>query len=191
MYVDDNPYAPPSADALSKGRHSDMSAEAWRDGKLLVVRKGAELPDRCLKCDAPAEGYRFGRTLTWHKPFWYLLIFVSIFLYAIAYFFIRWQAKVTVGVCPRHRANRQRAILIGWLVALAGLGTIIVPVAFPARGDDLAPILVIVGIVLILAGIIGGIVGAQVLVPQRINEHFVWLSKVSPDYLSKLPDWNA
>ena len=47
---DDNPYAAPKAENLNKDVHLDAYPEAWRDGKTLVVRKEAELLDRCLKC---------------------------------------------------------------------------------------------------------------------------------------------
>ena len=67
---DNNPYAAPKADALVKDRHLDSSSDAWRHEKMLVVRKGAELPDQCLKCAAPARGYRLSRSLSWHKPVW-------------------------------------------------------------------------------------------------------------------------
>jgi len=185
---DDNPYAAPMADVLVKDRHLDSSIDAWRDGKMLVVRKGAELPDRCLKCAAPARGYRFSRSLSWHKPVWALTFLISPILYALVYFFVRWRARVTVGLCPRHRRNRARAIALGWLAALAGLGSII---AGGMVSDSLQPIALIGGIVLWFVGMICGAVGSQVLVPRRIDKHFVWLSKVSPDYLAAFPDWIA
>jgi len=76
---DDNPYVAPKAEVLVQDRHLDSSTDAWRDGKLLVVRKGAELTDRCLKCAAPTKGYRdrFSRLLSWHKPFWFVLFFFN------------------------------------------------------------------------------------------------------------------
>jgi len=57
--------------------------------------------------------------------------------------------------------------------------------------DSLQPIALIGGIVLLFVGMICGAVGSQVLVPIRIDKHFVWLSKVSPDYLAAFPDWSA
>ena len=57
--------------------------------------------------------------------------------------------------------------------------------------DSLQPIALIGGIVLWFVGMICGAVGSQVLVPRRIDKHFVWLSKVSPDYLAAFPDWSA
>ena len=55
----------------------------------------------------------------------------------------------------------------------------------------LQPIAMIAGVVLFLGGIIGGVAASRVLVPKCIDEHFVWLGKVSPDYLATLPDWQA
>ncbi|MGB2611043.1 MAG: hypothetical protein WBC80_18870, partial [Isosphaeraceae bacterium] len=113
MIDDDNPYAAPKADVLVKDRHLDSSSDAWRHGKMLVERKGAELPDRCLKCAAPGRGYRFNRSLSWHKPVWALTFLMIIILYAHVYLFVRWRARVAVGLCPRHRRNRARAIALG------------------------------------------------------------------------------
>jgi hypothetical protein len=185
----DNPYAAPKAEVLVQDRHLDSSSKAWRDRKLLVVRKGAELTDRCLKCAAPTEGYRFSRKLSWHKPIWFLLFFlISPIVYIIVYFFVRWQGWVTVSLCPRHRRNRAWAIALGWLAALAGAGLIVPqgPLSQPKQQISL-----IAGIVLFFVGVIGGIGGSQVLIPRRMDRHFVWLSKVSPAYLAELPDWNA
>src|SRR5438045_334031 len=45
-----------------------MSNGIWRDGKTLVMMKEAFLPDRCVKCNGPANGYRLRRRLSWHEP---------------------------------------------------------------------------------------------------------------------------
>ena len=37
---------------------------AWRDGKTLMVPKGAILPPQCVKCNAPAEGDTIRRNFT-------------------------------------------------------------------------------------------------------------------------------
>jgi hypothetical protein len=192
---DDNPYAAPKSESYVRDPYFDATSEAWRRGHLLVVRKGAVLADRCLKCGAPTEGYQFSRTVSWHRPIYYLVFFlISPLLYVLIYFFVRWQAHVTVSLCPRHRKNRVLAIALGWLFALAGVGMFIAMGMlsdawnFP---DSVRTIMAVTGIVLLLGGIIGGIVGSRVLDPKLIDEHFVCLSKVSPAFLAKLPDWNS
>lgn len=194
MNMDEDFYAPPKADIQAKGPYLDMAADAWRDRKLLVVRKGAELPDRCLKCDAPAEGNRFSRDLSWHRPFWLILVILSLWLYLIVYFFIRWKGRVTAGLCPLHRRRRVRAIALGWLATIAGVAVIVASFNLSESRRDLAPYPafgMLGGLMLLLGGVIGGLVGSQVLVPRKMDEHFIWLDKVAPEYLARLPDWNA
>ncbi len=191
---EDNPYAAPKSKPFVRDPYFDGPTEAWRDGELMVVRKGAELVDRCLKCGEPTDGYRFSRVLYWHKPMYYLVFFlISPLLYILIYFFVRWQGKVTVSLCARHRRKRAWAITLGWLTALAGLGTMISMgfLSTASLPQALQAGMLITGIVLVAGGIIGGMIGAQVLVPKNIDAHFIWLNKVSPYLLMELPDWNT
>jgi hypothetical protein len=183
---DENPYAPSRSLLFDDDHVVGNPKEAYRDGKLLVARRGAVLPDRCLKCNSPAEGSQFKRTLSWHRPFWFLLVLISLLVYVLVYFLVRWKATITVGLCPHHRRRRAKAIAIGWLTMLAGLGTI---VAAASVSNNLTPIGVAVGVVVLSGGIIGGMLGSRVLVPTRIDKHYVWLSHVSTDYLATFPEW--
>jgi hypothetical protein len=190
----DNPYAPPKSESLNRDRHLDYPDPAWCDGNTLVARKGAELPDRCIKCNAPAGGFRFKRNLSWHSPGWYIFL-ISPLIYIIVYLLVRRGAKITVGLCPSHRKKRAWAIALSWLSGLAGIGmyitVIIVSENHTATPSPLVPIGLIGGFVLLFAGLLGGMFGSQALVPTRIDKHFVWLRRVSTDYLAELPDWNA
>jgi hypothetical protein len=185
---DENPYAPPQADVFWEEDELDQPSKAWRYGKLLMVRKGAELPDRCLKCNAPAEGYRVSRNLSWLDPVWSLLILLACgpILYIVLFLILRSQGRVTAGLCPHHRTAHARAIALGWAIALLGLGSLIAIGVLP---DRFVPTAVIAAIVLVLAGLITGSVGSRVMVTKRIDKHFVYLAKVSPDYLAMWPEW--
>jgi hypothetical protein len=196
---DENPYAPPKYAQLDRDLAGDFPDAAWRDGRLLMARKGAVLPDRCLKCNAPAEGAQFKRSLSWASPYWALSIFlIGPILFLVVYVIVSWRGKVTVGLCPLHRKKRGRAIALGWLTALAGIGCIIATgiasdslTAMGISSNLLLSLGIGVGIVLLLAAMIGGAVGARVLVPTRIDKNFIWLTKVSPEYLASFPDWRA
>jgi hypothetical protein len=190
----DNPYAPPKSESFNRDRHLDDPHPAWCDGNTLVARKGAELPDRCIKCNAPAGGLRFKRNIYWHSPGWFIFI-ISPLIYIIVYLLVRRRAKITVGLCSYHRKKRARAIALGWLTALAGIGFYISVVILAEKRTPVISPLAYIGMissfVLLLAGLLGGMIGSQVLVPIRIDKHFVRLRRVSPDYLAELPDWNA
>ena len=184
---DNNLYAPPKSWDLDQERLSEEPNAAWRDGKLLMARKGAVLPDRCLKCNATAEGYQFHRTLSWLNPWWILVVLVlGPLMFAIVYFAVRKQGRVTVGLCPRHRSRRSRIIALSWLTGLAGVGSIIAAGTVP---ESIVPIPVIAGIVLLFVSLFGGSFGARVLVPKRIDKYFIWLASVSPEYLASFPEF--
>jgi hypothetical protein len=46
----------------------------------------------------------------------------------------------------------------------------------------------LVGLALLLGGMIYGAVAAPPVVPTKIDKQFVWLRKVSPEYLASLPE---
>jgi len=50
---------------------------------------------------------------------------------------------------------------------------------------------VLVGIFVLLGAIIYGIVRARVVAPQRIDDHYVWLTGVDDNYLEQFPEWRA
>ena len=79
---DVNPYAAPQGGSPFGANPNQPqwqapapAAEAgvWRDGRLLVMHKSAQLPDRCVKSNQPADG-RLLRKMYWHHP----LIFLSL-----------------------------------------------------------------------------------------------------------------
>jgi hypothetical protein len=186
---DDNPYAAPKAEVFDRDQRSESSSDAWRDGKLLVVRKGAELTDRCLKCAAPTNSPRdrFSQTLSWHNPIWAITFLISPVIYALVFFLVRWRGKVTVSLCPRHRRKRMQFIGLALLIGLTGIGAI----SLGMVSNPHLPVAIAAGTALLFVGILVTALGSQVLITKRIDKHFIWLGRVPADYLAKLPDWNA
>ena len=78
-------------------------------------------------------------------------------------------------------------MLAGWLTAMAGIVSMIAAGIVP---DQITPIAVIAGIILLSVGLVGGLFGSRILVPARIDKHFIWLSNISPAYLAAFPDAN-
>src|SRR3954447_25069962 len=75
-----NPYEAPSADEPGPPG-SARGGGVWREGDVLVMARGAVLPDLCVKCAAPAGGYRLRRNLSWHPwPIYLLIIFCNILI---------------------------------------------------------------------------------------------------------------
>jgi len=154
----------------------------WREGDRLVMDRNAVLPDRCVKCNQPAEGYRRSVNVTYSPG-------SARFLFGeIALLFAK-RATVAIGLCERHRPRRGRAITPA-LISLAGLfGLLAIPTfvtAIPA-GIGVAVMLGFVAIFVVGAFFAltrafgGGSVRAT-----KITDSHVWLKGVGAPFLESL-----
>jgi len=169
---------------VKEGAAPPPSLLLWRSGRVLVIGQGAALPDRCVKCNAPANGQRLLRKLYWHSPYIYLLILLNLIIYLIVAIIVRKMARVEIGLCDAHRRQRWLAIGYGWLGALGGLGLFIVGLA-----NDWNAGVVVFGLVAFIAGMVLGVVKGPVVSAKRITPEFVWIKGVCPAYLESLPEW--
>jgi hypothetical protein len=169
------PYFPPPMHGLPT---------IWRDKSILVMTKEAPLPNRCVKCNEPT-GERLTRKLTWHHPALYLTVLISILVYAVIALVLRKTATVNLGLCEDHLNTRRRNLAITWVMGI--LGALCFPLAIML--EDATPLGI--GGLLLLATAIYGIVTLRVVVPTKIDDHFVWLKGVNPDYLRDFPQWQG
>ncbi|MCA8956558.1 MAG: hypothetical protein KDC87_10825 [Planctomycetes bacterium] len=153
----DNPYAAPASPL-----DSTPAGPVWRQDWLVVCQDGAQLPERCIVCNAPADGDAMIKTLYWHHWAFSLLWVLNPVLYAIIALIVRKKSRLCFSLCPSHRARRRRGIrfsvgglvlgftaaVVGtalnmdfdWKLGLAGAGIALVIVA-PVVGSILATVL--------------------------------------------------
>src|SRR5579862_1250440 len=128
------PLPPPVIPYASGVQFAQAAANVWREGNKLVVPRAWALPARCVKCNAPADPrYTLDKTLYWHHPLIYLLILPGVLIYAIVAIILRKSARVQIGLCTFHGHRRRMRILIGWLMALFGIGLIIASIALSSN----------------------------------------------------------
>jgi hypothetical protein len=173
-----NRYAPPKAVVEDRGDDAGM----WREGKLLVLRKDARFPDRCIKCNAPSVAPKRRCSLSWHSPWLYLLLFLAVLLYAIVAMIVRKRAVVHVGLCERH----QKRVLWGRIIGWGGLAIelLLVGAALIAIDSDYA----LVALALLAPWLVATIVVNRLVLPQRIDERYVRLKGCGPEFLRSLPE---
>lgn len=154
-----------------------MLAGYWRDGTRVVMDRNAVLPNRCFKCNDPANGYRRVENLTYVSTGRQLLFGVWSYLAAK-------RAQVAIGLCERHRRSR------AWTVAFISMAAI----AFSfLEVTQLQPRDVILPITA-AAAFIGGCVGlVYAAFPRHIvraagmTDTHIWLKGAGEDYLASLP----
>ena len=161
------------------------SGGIWRDKKTLVMAKEAALPDRCVKCNAPANGLRLKRKFSWHHPILYLFVFGAALLYVIIAAVLSKRATVYLGLCQEHFQRRRKHLAIGWLLLLLGLVTPIPAIAY----DYL--IFALLGVIVFIFGVVWLVVVSRVVSVKRIDDRLVWLNGFNSNYLSQLPPWQA
>jgi len=169
------PYFPPPTHGINT---------IWRKDSLLVMTKEALLPHRCIKCNAPADE-QLKRKLTWHHPALYLLALASLLIYVVVAMVVRKTATVNVGLCEDHAAARRRNLAITWTLGLLCIGGFAAAIMFE---DGTFALL---GIFLLLATAIYGIVTLRVVVPTKIDDYFVWMKGINGNYLQEFPEWRG
>jgi hypothetical protein len=169
------PYFPPPTQNLPT---------IWRSKSVLVMTKQAPLPDRCVKCNAPTQ-HTLKRNLRWHHPALYILIIGGFLFYVILALVLSKSATINVGLCETHAAARKRDILITWVLVLLSFA------CFYLAATTEAMSLLFVGLALFFGGVIYGIVKARVVAPQKIDDHYVWLTGLNANYLEQFPEWKT
>jgi hypothetical protein len=187
MYASENPYAPPLTSPIVYEAQIVEDVGLWRKGRVLVMRKGVQLPARCVKSNVPAER-RLKRSLYWHHPTIYLSILISILIYVILALILRKSATIYIGLSDEWFAKRHRAMLVGWLLFLASIAMLVAGIGMQDQSDAF-PWLIAASPLVFLFGAIYGLLGARMVTAVRISDEYVWLKGVHPDFLADLPEW--
>lgn len=185
-----NPYAPPRSEVqtpVEAPLGQTPNAGVWRKGaSLLVMQKGMHLPNRCLVCNGPAA-VQYPKKMYWHHPGLYFLILMGPLIYIIAALIGRKKADVVLPLCTEHAAKRKKAATLSSLLIVIGLVAMMGSCTqIEGEGTSFA-LLFLGGFVILVAGAIVSAVGANLIVPKKIDDYYVWLGKVSGSYLAALP----
>lgn len=184
-----NPYAPPRADLrnqIESPIHSaPVSGGVWRTGDVLVLQKGAALPNRCVVCNGPAA-VQWPKKLYWHHPGIYLLVLLNLLVYAIAALAVRKKAELVIPLCAEHDQKRRNAVSLSWLIALGGILLMAGSCTQLESNEGLFVGILLFGLLVVLSALVVGSKGNPVL-PKKIDDYYVWLKKVHSSYLASLP----
>ena len=180
-FAAENPYAPP-LDPFASGGGQGI----FRQGKYLVIHKGAELPDRCVKSNEPTD-QRLRRKLSWHHPAVYVALLANILLYVVLALLIRKTGDIRIGLAERFIRRRRRNMLIAWMLVLGGIVAFVVGLA-NAGGPQVSWLLVfgvVLGPLAVISGGLLGLFGCRVVYPKRITDEHIWLGGVCPEFLAE------
>jgi hypothetical protein len=191
---DHNPYAPPpivAELALPVGKYPLDEGGLWRQASLLVIRKDTQLPPRCVKSNQPVDRF-LKRSLVWMPRWTLVLAVISVPIFLIVAIILQKKATVHVGLADEWFVRRRLHMLTAWgivlLTILAYVGGIFL---LPGNNSDDLALLTIAMIFPILGAIVYGHFAARMVYAKKIDDHFVWLKGVCPEYLVDLPEWTG
>ncbi|PPT75621.1 hypothetical protein XaplCFBP3122_12760 [Xanthomonas arboricola pv. populi] len=84
----------------------------WREGDVLVCTPGADLPPRCVKCNAPADDLPRRYIFHWHHPVIYLALLMGVLPYLILAIVLRKRSSHVLTLCAQHERSRVRYVVI-------------------------------------------------------------------------------
>ena len=173
-----NRYAPPQA-SLQDGY--DSAGDLWRDGRILVLGKGSDFPERCIKCNQPVVAPRRRITLIWHSWGWYLLL-PAILLYVLVAIVARRRRVVHIGLCARHQRRVVWGRIVGWggFAALVGL--------ISGGGTLHQPVLAFAALLLLLPWAFAAILVNRQVIAVRIDADAARIKGCGAAFLASLPD---
>jgi hypothetical protein len=174
-------------------------AQAWRDGKQLVMRDGGTTPPRCVKCNAAVYGLPLLVKLQLRKEGDYdqnpskavqtaqvleLLAGTKLTMPPLR------RATVKVFVCGAHRPNPHKMVIGGFIL---GLG-IVVSVAcgvFGMRAEH-GEAFSIGGIASFMISLFVGVLFLLPIVrPQTIKNGVAWMKGAGLPFLQSLGQWKG
>ena len=167
---------------MAEGAPAAGAAGIWREGKRLVTRSETPFPDRCVKCNAPVNGFRLKRVLYWQHPAYYLLLLCNILILLIVLLIVRKKAVLHVGLCEAHRKQRQIAIIACTVGMLGGIAMLV------GGGVENSGWLALAGSLFFIAGLVWGILKGRTIAATKIDKDTVWVSGVCPEFLNELPE---
>jgi hypothetical protein len=175
-----NPYSAPKAKLEA---FADQGTAVWRDGKILVCRRDAAFPGRCIKCNEPAREAPARFKLTWHHAGWYVLVLINVLLYAIVSLIVRKRATLEVGLCEAHLRKRMLSRWIGWGGFAVLVRCFVVGTAFQAGW-----LIAVAGLAIIPWALAGVLLSPQIRA-ARIDKELLRVRGCGRDFLDTLPEF--
>ena len=178
-----NPYQAPKAPLYVAPTRLELDGDCWREGSVLVVRAECKLPQRCIKCNAPALQPIKHRRYYWHSPAWYLLILFNLLIYLLVAVLVRKHVRVSAGLCARHLQRRRIGLGLALLSAPLGIALMFVGV------DQQRGWVILAGAVSLLTLLLVGVGMARILAPSHIGPVYTRFKGCGPEFLATLPTY--
>jgi hypothetical protein len=158
--------------------------DVWRKKKELIITPHSELPDRCVKCNKPADGYR--KKVKIEETSFGLFLFIGL----LAALFNKTH-RVEIGLCKKCRKKCSTGIILGVAsVFVAFIGSCITLVLFLVNSNPLIVRTAMTGT--IVTGVVLAITGSSMRSTVRarsIKADYIRIFGAGRKFLDSLPEF--
>jgi hypothetical protein len=157
----------------------------------MVMQRGAILPNRCIKTN-DTEELRFKRiNLRWHHPAIYFTIFAGLLVYIIVALICTKKATIEVAVGKRVLTKRTIFLIVTWVCAFAGIFAFIYGIiaSESISNTDNIGLIFMLSVLMFIAAVIVYLIGGRFIAVSKIDDYYIWIKGVNPEYLGGLPQW--
>jgi len=185
-----NPYAPPTI--LAGATRLDESLRYFSDGKFLVVRDGAELPELCMLTNQPAGpgAWRKKVQIAWTPPWVFALILVNIIVVLVVMLLTQKKAKITYSLSAAGRGRIVRRRIIGLLLLAAAVGAVAFCILQADVPDWASVTIGLLGVVSFIASLIV-LLMANPIKALKHKDGWFRIKGCSGEFLSTLPQHDS
>ena len=156
----------------------------WKKDDVLVLSADAVFNDRCIRCNAPADGISVRKILFWHSPLLLPLLVLSFPFYLLLAIFFKRTVTAQIPLCSKHHRMQ---------LAFTLLAVFMLP-AFPAMGIYA----VVAGkAAFILIGLLTSLAGLALLGWARnpiwaisIRGEYAVIQGANPEFSNAYPEWD-
>jgi hypothetical protein len=163
----------------------------FRAGNIMVMQKGALLPNRCIKTN-DTEDLRFKKiNLRWHSPWIYLTIFAGLLVYVIVALICTKKATIEIPISRSVLRRRLIFLIATWVCAFAGIFAFIYGIIASgsiSNTDNIA-LLFMFSVLMFIVAVIVYVIGGRFITASKIDDYYVWIKGVNPEYLGEFPQW--
>lgn len=183
---DPNPYATPQASSPPVSSSNNHSA-FFRDGKFLVVRDGAVLPERCLVTNKETShaDWRKRVTISWFPSWVFITILLNLIVMAVAMLITQKKAGVTYSLSREIRWKIRKKNYLGFAFGLGAIGLFVGGFTIWSEADSVGAAF-LVGILLAIFSLICFVV-ANPLKAIKYKDGWFRLKGCSEEFLETLP----
>lgn len=163
--------------------------EIWKFGKFLVMRRGASLPNRCIKTNRPTT-QKVREKLYWHHPSNVWAGTIGVFLTLLLYYALVQKESISIGLCEEFLDRRQKGIAASRIL----LKTIFISFIAVMFADFVG---IISGSVFFLLFFI--LFACRLVVEAWlfdfisivwIEDEYIFIKGVNQEYISEFPEWS-